>query len=204
MSLDGALFDLTKLQFFAREILGRKTKHEMRLMAESYSKEYNPKLFELINRDPLFFEEIMNIEREKENPRKDYYKFGGMEEIIGFFYNDIYEELVRQDLPWNERFDKPMICKVLNELKKLGLDQEESEWFNQLKEIAGGLGFAPSGKLLKQEPDKYVGAVGDVAEMLRITLTGRKNSPNLYYVMSILGIEESHRRMDLVINLMKK
>ena len=204
MSLDGALFDLTKLQFFAREILGRKTKHEMRLMAESYSKEYNPKLFELINRDPLFFEEIMNIEREKENPRKDYYKFGGMEEIIGFFYNDIYEELVKQDLPWNEKFDKPMICKVLNELKKLGLDQEESEWFNQLKEIAGGLGFAPSGKLLKQEPDKYVGAVGDVAEMLRITLTGRKNAPNPYCVMRILGKQECDRRLNRMIEKLSK
>ena len=45
--------------------------------------------------------------------------------------------------------------------------------------------------------------VGDVAEILRITLTGRKNSPNLYYVMKILKKDECDRRINKVISLLK-
>ncbi len=48
------------------------------------------------------------------------------------------------------------------------------------------------------------GNIGDLAEILRITLTGRKNAPNLYSVMALLGLEEAHRRIDYVISLLKK
>ena len=68
-----------------------------------------------------------------------------------------------------------------------------------MKAVAGEFKFAPNGKTLKQNPDLYIGTVGDVAEMLRITLTSKKNSPNLYYVMKVLGKEESSLRIDNVI-----
>ena len=79
---------------------------------------------------------------------------------------------------------------------------DESSWFNQMKEIGAELRFAPNGKLLKKEPENYIGSIADVAEMLRIALTSKKNSPNLYYVMLILGKEESHRRIDRIISIL--
>ena len=204
MSLDGALFDITKMQFFSKEILSRKNKHEMRLLAEAYASKYNKNLLDLINRDPDYFEAIMNIDREKENPRKDYYKFGDMDQIIGFFYNDIYEQLIKEELPFNPNFDKSLIIKMINKMKDLPLDKDESEWFNQMKEWSLEEGFAPSGKFLKKEPDKYIGTVGDVAEMLRITLTGRKNAPTLFAVMQILGKSECDRRINQMIEYLSR
>ena len=204
MSLDGALFDITKMQFFSKEILSRKNKHEMRLLAEAYASKYNKNLLDLINRDPDYFEAIMNIDREKENPRKDYYKFGDMDQIIGFFYNDIYEKLIKEELPFNPNFDKHLIIKMINKMKDLPLDKDESEWFNQMKEWSLEEGFAPSGKFLKKEPDKYIGTVGDVAEMLRITLTGRKNAPTLFAVMQILGKSECDRRINQMIEYLSR
>ena len=198
MSLDGALFDINKLQFFAREILARKNKHQMLELAKAYAEKHDAKLLGLINRDPKYFEEIMNIDREKENPRKDYYKFGGLVDIISFFYNDEFEKL--EMAPFNEKFSNEQIIEVLNSLKTLSLEQDESEWFNQMKEIGLSLKFAPNGKLLKQQPENYIGTVGDVAEMLRIALTARKNAPTLYAVMVILGKEECLRRIDRVIS----
>ena len=198
MSLDGALFDINKLQFFAKEILGRKTKHQMLELAKAYAEKYDAKLLELINKDPNYFEEIMNIEREKENPRKDYYKFGGMADIIAFFYKEEFEKL--EMAPFNEKFDNATIKEVLTRLKELDLNLDESMWFEQMKEIGASLKFAPNGKLLKKEPENYIGSIGDVAEMLRITLTARKNAPNPYYVMKILGKEECLRRFDKAIS----
>ncbi len=203
MSLDGALFDVGKLNFFAREILGKKTKTEMRLMAESYAEKHNPELLEVIKRDPLYFESIMNIEREKENPRKDYEKFGNVLDIIGFFYSDRYEKLLDNPLPFNEKFDQQTIIETLEALRDgLSLDQDEQSWFANMKDIGMNNGFAGNNKEFKANPEAFKGTIGDVAEMLRITLTGRKNSPNLYYVMTILGKEECDRRINKVISLL--
>lgn len=200
MSLEGALFDINKLTFFAKEILATKTKEEMLDMALDYSSKYDEKLYYLILRDKEYFKAIMNIEREKENPRKDYYKFGGLADSIDFFYSDLYDGLLTNGLPFNEKFDKSLISKILGDLREgLDLSKEESEWFADMKAIALENKFAPNGKTLKQNPDVYIGTVGDVAEMLRISLTTRKNSPNLYYVMKVLGKEECDRRLNKII-----
>lgn len=202
MSLEGALFDMGKVNFFAKEILGKKTKYEIRDMAKAYAKEYNPQLLELIERDENYFMEIMNIEREKENPRKDYEKFGDLYEKISFFYRDLYDETCKNGLVFNEKFSNGVIKEVLINIKdRLSLEQDEQSWFNNMKEIGESIRFAPNGKLVKQNPDMYRGAVGDIAEMMRISLTTRKNSPNLYYVMRILEKAECDRRFD---NIIKK
>ena len=201
MSLEGALFDLTKLQFFAKEILASKNKEEILAMAKEYSSLYDKALYDLIERDEEYFKEIMNIEREKENPRKDYYKLGGLEESIAFFYDDLYGLSLKEGFIFNEKFDHSFIKEVLASLRDdLSLDQDEQSWFNNMKEIAKKKGFATDRKLFKANPEAYKGMVGDVAEMLRVSLTGKKNSPNLYYVMQVLGKERCKDRLNKVIS----
>ena len=200
MSLEGALFDMGKLNFFAREILGKKNREEMRDMAYEYAKKYNPELKELIEKDPEMFADILYIEKDKENPRKDYEKFGDLVERIGFFYKEKYDAIVSEPLPFNEKFDKETIREVLTALKEgLSLEQDEQSWFANMKEIGGQHGFAANNKEFKANPEAFKGTIGDVAELLRISLTGRKNSPNLYYVMKILGKAECDRRIELVL-----
>ena len=200
MSLEGALFDMGKLNFFAREILGKKNREEMRDMAYEYAKKYNPELKELIEKDPEMFADILYIEKDKENPRKDYEKFGDLVERIGFFYKEKYDAIVSEPLPFNEKFDKETIREVLTALKEgLSLEQDEQSWFANMKKIGGQHGFAANNKEFKANPEAFKGTIGDVAELLRISLTGRKNSPNLYYVMKILGKAECDRRIELVL-----
>ena len=201
MSQDGALFDMGKLNFFAREILGKMTKEEISALAKEYASKYNPTLLDLINRDYDYFKSILNIEREKENPRKDYEKFANMPDIIGFFYKDRYNAILKQGLEFNPKFTNEVIAETLLALKKdLALNQDEQSWFNNMKSIGESIGFTGDRKAYKANPEMFKGTIGDVAEILRITLTGRKNSPNLYYVMQILGKEECDRRIDLVVS----
>lgn len=204
-SSEGALFDMGKVNFFAREILVKYNKEEIYQLAKEYASKYNPDLLSLIDRDPDYFKAIMNIEREKENPRKDYEKFGNIPELIGFFYKDRYQLLLEKGFEYNPKFSNEDIIEVLTNLKeKLSINQDEQSWFNNMKEIAAPLGYAANKKEFKEKPEAFKGMIADVAEMLRITLTGRKNSPNLYYVMQILGKDESSRRIDEVIKVMKK
>jgi len=205
MSLEGALFDMGKLKFFSKEILAKKNKEEIYDMAYAYASKYNENLKAIIDRDPEFFKAIMNIERERENPRKDYEKFGDLDHLISFFYHDLYlEEASTNGFVFNEKFDKGLINEVISDLKdNLSLEQDEQSWFNNMKEIAEKHHFAPNGKAYKQNPELYVGSVSDVAEMLRISLSTRKNSPNLYYVMQVLGKAECDSRIEFVKSSLK-
>ncbi len=205
MSHEGALFDIGKLNFFAREIIGKMSREEIIKRASAYAKEYRPELFELINRNPDYFGDIMYIEKDKENPRKDYEKFGDLIDRIGFFYEEKYDALLKEPLPFNEKATKENIIDILLALKEgLSLEQDEQSWFNNMKTIAVEHGYAGNRQEYKANPEAFKGLVGDVAEILRITLSGRKNSPNLYYVMRILGKKECHRRIDKVISLLKQ
>ncbi len=206
VSLEGALFDINKLNFFSREILAKLTKKEITDMAYEYALKYSPKLKEVIESNRPFFEEILNIEREKENPRKDYYRFVDLYDNIAFFYEDDWLKTVQnvEELPFNrEKFNNSAIKEVLSAIyTNIDLPDEESVWFDHLKTIANSIGFAANNKEFKENPANYRGVVADVAEILRITLTTRKNSPNLYYVMRVLGLEKSKERIDHIITLL--
>jgi glutamyl-tRNA synthetase len=202
VSTDGALFDLVKVNFFAREILARKTKEEILDMAYDYASRHNEILKILIDRNPKYFMEIMNIERDSENPRKDYSHFGELPDAIGFFYDDIYKKQIDVSL-FNPNINKEIVSKILEDAKDLDTNKEQSEWFADVKEIAKKNGFAESNKIYKANKEAFLGHVGDVAEIIRITLTARRNSPNLYFVMKVLGKDTSTNRFDYVISLLK-
>ena len=204
MSLDGALFDMGKFNFFARELLAKFNKNEITELALDYAKKYNDKLYQTIKSNQKYFSDIMNIDREKANPRKDYEKFSNVLDIIGYFYEEGYSAALEAGLPFNEKFSKEDLISALSAIKKkLSINQDEQGWFNNLKEIGTELNFAANNKEYKANPELFKGNIGDLAEILRITLTGRKNAPNLYSVMVVLGIEESHNRIDRVISLLK-
>ena len=206
MSLDGALFDMGKLNFFARELLVKFNKEEIGQLALEYAKKYNQKLYEVISSDYKYFTDIMNIDREKANPRKDYEKFGNVLDIIGYFYPDGYAKEIAGCLSlFNEKFSKQDLIDALLAIKKdLAINEDEQSWFNNLKEIGANLNYATNNKDYKANPENYKGNMADFSEILRITLTGRKNAPSLYAIMGLLGLEETHRRIDYVISLLSK
>lgn len=202
MSLDGALFDLPKLRNISKDVLSYLDAPTISKNATEYAQKYDPKLYNLISKDPAKFEKIMNIERNQEHPRKDYDVYSDIYEKIKFFDCDIYDELFENtELPFNPFIDKNIIKTILVEFKdSLNLDQEESSWFDSLKNLGAKHGFALSFKEYKKDKEHFIGHVGDVAEMVRIALTTSKNSPNLFQSMKILGKEEVSRRIDKTLN----
>lgn len=201
MSLDGALFDIDKLKYFSKELLGSFSGHELKERVKEYSSKYNQELYELIMRDENYFEEIMSIEKDKENPRKDYEKYSDVFEKIKFFYEPYFSTLISNGINFNEKYDKKIIMDVLNDfVQTLDYSKSEQEWFNSLKELALRHNFADSNKVYKQNKELYLGSVNDIAEMVRIALTTSKQSPNIYYILKILKKDEIARRINLIIN----
>lgn len=50
-------------------------------------------------------------------------------------------------------------------------------------------------KEYKADPSAFKGSVADVSMFIRIAVTGKMNSPDLYTVMHILGKERTVERM---------
>ena len=199
MSLDGALFDLAKVQNISKERMAYKKASVLEKEVEDWAKVYDTNFYNKIINDRDFFTSILNIEREKEKPRKDYSKYSDIYPIISFFYDDEYNKIDKANLEWKPEMDHSLIKEVLEDyINTMNLDVTEEEWFNNLKELSLRHGFADNIKVWKKNKEAYKGHVGDVSEFLRLCLAGRKNSPNLYCVQQILGKEKVIERINEV------
>ena len=202
MSLDGALFDNDKLDFYAKEVLSKMNKSEISKKAYEWSKVYSLELKDFIEKDYSRFEEILNIEREKKNPRKDYAKYSDIYPVIKFFDHDIYVDMLKNtNLEFNPNISKEAIKEFLKLYKEAGfaLDSDENTWFSKVKEVAEKCNFCTDNKLFKQDPSKWTGCTNDACEIIRISMTLRKVTPNLFSIMKILGEKEALFRIEEII-----
>ena len=91
----------------------------------------------------------------------------------------------------------------LNKLKEVCLsyakiynkDDDKQHWFERIKKMAQDLNYAIDNKLYKQNPENYKGNVSDVCMYIRIAITGRKESPDLYSLCSLLSKDEIVKRL---------
>ena len=204
MSLDGALFDLDKLTFFAKEVIARMSAHRLASLSKKWALNHSPELLDLINRNDEYYEQILNIEREKENPRKDFAKYSDIYSHIRFFYHDHYLELIGDMPAFNSRIANNNIITFLKEfINSNDYTLDNDNWFAALKAMAAKSGFAASSKEYKANPSLFVGHVGDAAEILRISLTGSKNSPNLWAILQVLRCEEVNKRLQYIIEKLR-
>lgn len=195
MSLDGVLFDQDKLNFFSKEIIAQMSAEEVYKRVHEWATGVFKERLEAYKETSIA---ALNIERGGEKARKDYACYKDVYPILSLFYKEDNEkEFNEVGLSFNPNIPTLVIKEVLEDFKKsndysLGNDV----WFSTVKELGVRHKFAESGKIFKQNPEAYVGHVGDVAEIIRIAVTNRKNSPNLHDVLVILGKDEVDRRID--------
>ena len=80
------------------------------------------------------------------------------------------------------------------------LADDKDTWFAKIKEMCEPLGFTPNVKEYKKNPDAFKGHVGDVSTVIRIALTSRRNTPDLYSIMNLLGEDEIKTRLNAALS----
>lgn len=196
MSLDGALFDQGKLNFFAKETIATIPTETLVHDVTEWAKVNDPLLNAKIEKDPVYFSKVLGIERDRPNPRKDYAKYSDIEPATRFFYDEDYQKLIAEPLPFNPKFSKEFLKSFLEKVASaMAYGVDESTWWNSVKEVAAANGFAIANKDYKKNPDAYKGSVSDAAEIIRVALTASKDSPNLHEVIEILGKERVVHRL---------
>ncbi len=196
MSVSGSIFDLDKLYDISKNVISRMSAEEVYDKTLAWAKEFDPEFAKVISRDPAYTKSILAIGRGGKKPRKDITVWSGVKDYIGFFFDGYFE--IKYKI---EGFEKKDIVSCLNGfLASYDPADDQEAWFNKIKEVAANNGFSPDVKAYKAEPEKFKGHVGDVSMFLRVAVTGKLNSPDMYAVMNILGEEKVRERIDSLIN----
>ena len=197
MSVSGCLFDFDKLNDVSKNVISRMTADQVYDQVLAWAKEFDPDFADKLASDPAYAKSILAIGRGGNKPRKDITVWSGVKDYMGFFYDDYFH--VEESYP--ETFAKADIVTALEKfIETYDYNDDSTTWFNKIKEIAPVIGFAPEMKLYKKDPEAYRGHVGDVSMFLRIAVTGRMNSPDMYSVMQILGAERVIARVRAMID----
>lgn len=192
MSVSGALFDMVKLNDISKNVISLMPAKKVYDYTAAWAKEYDKEFYELLTRDEEYSVNILNIDREGPKPRKDIACFSEVKDYVSYFFNEIADLSI--ELPENIT---PDMAKEILELyvEEYDASRDKDSWFAHIKEMCEKLGYTPNVKEYKKNPDAYKGHVGDVSTVIRLAVTGRKNTPDLYAIMQILGEEEVKTRL---------
>ena len=78
------------------------------------------------------------------------------------------------------------------------INDDKDTWFNKVKTMCDELGYASNIKDYKKNPENYKGSVADVSTVIRVAVTTKSNTPDLYEILKHLGKEEILRRINLI------
>jgi len=188
----GSLFDYAKLYDVSKNVIAKMDAEKVCTLVTEWAEAEDPDFAAKLSADKDFATKIFAIGRGGAKPRKDLGLWKEAKAYMGFFYDKYYA--VEDEVP--ENFDKADVAAILRDFADAyTTDLDNDAWFAKVKEIAEAHGFCPDMKEYKKNPDAYKGSVGDVSMFLRIAITGKKTSPDLCSVMSILGEERSKARL---------
>ena len=193
MSVSGALFDLVKLTDVSKNVICTMPAQKVFELSYEWAKEYNPLLASLYEQNTERATAILNIDRENKKPRKDIAKWSDIPDYISYMYDETFNECY--DLTGNAT--PSLAIKVLEEyIKVVDLSDDKDAWFSRMKDICPLVDCTPNVKEYKAEPEKFAGHIGDVSTIIRVALTGRTNTPDLFAITSLLGEKTVKARLE--------
>jgi glutamyl-tRNA synthetase len=191
----GALFDMVKLETVCKDYVASLTAQEVYDHIFRWAQKNDADLVKRMEENRDYCISIFNIERQGDQIRKDIVKWEDVYEQFSIFFDDMYDELDKPELPENvEKEDAEKIIDMFLETYDVGDNSEN--WFNKIKAIGDDLGYTSDYSAYKANPEDFKGKVGDVAMVLRIALTKKERTPDLHQVMQVMGKEKVEQRLE--------
>jgi glutamyl-tRNA synthetase len=192
MSRSGTLFDLDKLRDVSKEVMLRIPACELADFIMDWAETSGRNTDELKKGGKEYLQKILDIGRSGEKPRKDLAYGSQIFEFIGYFYEGSFS--ITDSRPENVPAED--IAKILKEYADVyDHADDQTEWFAKVRELAVNNGYAAKPKDFKKNPEMYKGHVGDVSTVIRIAITGRASSPDLWEIQQILGEQRVKERL---------
>ena len=183
MGQSGPLFDLQKLHSVSADVISRMTAEQVAEGATEWAKVYDADLYACLSADKAYTEGLFAIDRGGKKPRKDIAKWNDVKGYCAYFFDSLFQREESMEM------DKDLQKEILERyLAVYDENDDKDQWFGRMKEICPAIGFASEVKEFKAaEPGTFKGHVGDVSSVVRVAVTGRKNTPDLRSIMALMG-----------------
>lgn len=193
----GALFDFVKLNSIAKDVIARMSAEQVYASVLTWAEVYNSSFAERLKTNKDYIVRILDIERNiGKKSRKDLIKWEDVESDLTYFFDDMITISHSEKEALLAPLTKDDIKLIADEfLSVYRVDEDKDTWFNHIKAIAEKHGFATDMKAYKENPAAFKGNVSDVAKVLRVLVTGRDKTPDLYDIMRILGADKVRERL---------
>jgi glutamyl-tRNA synthetase len=135
-----------------------------------------------------------------EKPRKDLRKWADFRSVYGYFFNELFDLVTDPEDPRFDGLPPDLVRAVADAFaRNYTPPSEGTQWFDQIRQLATDLGFAPNQKAYKEDPEAYPGSIREASQVIRVLLTGTQQSPDLAQVAATLGTDEVLRRIRAIL-----
>lgn len=197
MSPSGCLFDLVKLNDVSKNVISVMDADTVYKYIAEWAEKYDEDFFKVFTANPERSRDMVNIDRESPKPRKDLAKWSEVKEYFAYMFDEYYTPDF--DLP--ENIQKEDAKAILQSYLEVYSDSDDKDvWFSKIKDLCEPLGFTPNVKEYKKNPELFKGHVGDVSTVIRLAVTGRKNTPDLCSIMKLLGKDTVKTRINAIVD----
>jgi glutamyl-tRNA synthetase len=202
MGTAGPLVDMVKLDDICADYIATLPGEQILSEVITWARRYDPDLVPILETERPLALRALAIERENtSNPRKDLRKWADFRAVYGYFFPELFELVTN---PADARFgglDPDLVRAVADAFSRnyTPPGPDLKTWFDQVRQLAADLGFAPSQKVFKRDPEPYPGSIAEASKIIRILLTGTDRSPDLAQVAGALGTEEVLRRIRAIL-----
>ena len=196
LSTSGPLFDVEKLNSISRNYLSKMKAVDVYNSLYKWTKEFDTDFMNLLDKYKDYTINILNIEREQSKPRKDFSCYSEIKSYIWYMYDELFNN-TDKNYEWGSITDKNEIKNILNLYIDKYYDEKDDKdtWFNKMKLLCDELGYASNVKDYKNNPEKYKGSIVDISMVIRVILTTKSMTPDLYEIMKLLGIKKVKERI---------
>ena len=205
MSISGALFDFAKLADVSKTVISKMSAKEVYDRLVNWTSNYDKELDMLLRKYKDYSIQILNIEREQKKPRKDIEKWSDIKVLNSYFYDELFNPTKKEDYEFNyDNFNLADVQNIMESYLKSYSEQDDKQtWFNKIKVLSSSVGYSDDMKAYKATPEGFKGHYGDVAGIIRVVLTSRTQTPDLYEISRLLGKERMEKRVELAVKVLK-
>jgi glutamyl-tRNA synthetase len=196
----GALLDLAKLADISREVISKMTERQVMDALVAWASAYRPAFAAALSADPSYTLSVLMIDRDTPKRRKDFAQWRDFEEQWGFFFDSLFTPPA--DLT-DERYMGIPVADIVETARRFQDTYDPADdkdtWFAKIRQITKDLGYAESAKAHRAAPEQFRGSVVELSNALRVLVTGRTRSPDLYTVMQVMGPARVRERVSVAL-----
>ena len=192
IGVSGALFDLVKLNDVSKNVISAMKADYVYQNLTDWANSFDQEFYDLLTQNSEYTTNFLNIEREIKKPRRDIAKWSEVKD----YYNYMFDKTFKTTSNFPQNIAKDDLKGILSGyLEIYNQDDTKDEWFNRVKDFSENLDFTSDMKAYKANPENFKGSITDTTTIIRLAVTGKSQTPDIYEIMKILGKDKVQSRL---------